>query len=361
MHLAGVFAVAVADIDVGAGAGVEHVAEILRRHDQRAIAIDVVVADQAGRDIGGEFGFVRRIDQRQENFAEIDLGGGAEGGNDTGGHGAHALLDQLHGLALEDADRPAEGRRMGDHVIGVAAVDLRDAENDRIDRAGVARNDGLQRRGDLRCHDDRVDTRFRPGAMGAVAGDADIWLGNYNLNRFEKSANQTYILLRELAPYLWREGKTYPENPIRLAHLLADGEVDFAISYNPAEASKMIHDGLYPDTVRTFVFNEGTIANTHFVAIPFNAAHKEGAMAVANFLISPAAQLKKADPNVWGDFPAIDTTRLDQNWRKKFTKLPRGIATLSDEKLQSHQLPEPPSEILIRLEKGWDRHVLKGR
>ncbi len=194
-----------------------------------------------------------------------------------------------------------------------------------------------------------------------VAGNANVWQGEYQKKSFEDSANQTYTLLRDLAPYLWREGKTYPENPIRLAHLLADGEVDFAISYNPAEASKMIHDGLYPDTVRTFVFNEGTIANTHFVAIPFNAAHKEGAMAVANFLISPAAQLKKADPNVWGDFPAIDPTRLDQNWREKFTNLPRGIATLSDEKLQSHQLPEPPSEILIRLEKGWDRHVLKGR
>jgi putative spermidine/putrescine transport system substrate-binding protein len=123
----------------------------------------------------------------------------------------------------------------------------------------------------------------------------------------------------------------------------------------------MIHDGLYPDTVRTFVFKEGTIANTHFVAIPFNAGHKEGAMVVANFLISPGAQLRKADPEVWGDFPAIDPTRLDQSWRAKFAELPRGIATLSNEELQSHQLPEPPSEILIRVEKGWDRHVLKGR
>jgi putative spermidine/putrescine transport system substrate-binding protein len=194
-----------------------------------------------------------------------------------------------------------------------------------------------------------------------VAGDANIWQGNFQKKRFEVSANKTYSLLKDLAPYLWREGKTYPENPIRLAHLLADGEVDFAISYNPAEASKMIHDGLYPDTVRTFVFKEGTITNTHFVAIPFNAAHKEGAMVLANFLLSPEAQLKKADPNVWGDFPAIDTTRLDQNWRDKFAKLPRGIATLPDETLQRHQLPEPPSEILIRLEKGWNRHVLKGR
>ena len=194
-----------------------------------------------------------------------------------------------------------------------------------------------------------------------AAGDVSVWQGQFEEKRFEAAASTTYKILRDLAPHLWRQGKTYPENPLRLSQLLADGEVDFAISYHPAEASKMIHDGLYPATVRTFVFEEGTIANTHFVAIPFNAADKEGAMVVANFLISPDAQLKKADPSVWGDFPAIDISRLEPAWQAKFAALPRGVATLPNDVLQQHQLPEPPSEILIRLEKGWDEHVLKGR
>jgi putative spermidine/putrescine transport system substrate-binding protein len=194
-----------------------------------------------------------------------------------------------------------------------------------------------------------------------AAGDVAAWQGPFDEKRFEAAAGATYKLLKDLAPFLWRQGQTYPENPIRLSQLLADGEVDFAISYHPAEASKMIHDGLYPASVRTFVFEEGTIANTHFVAIPFNAADKEGAMVVANFLISPAAQLKKADPSVWGDFPAIDISRLEPAWQAQFAGLPRGEATLPNDVLQQRQLPEPPSEILIRLEKGWDEHVLKGR
>ena len=194
-----------------------------------------------------------------------------------------------------------------------------------------------------------------------VSGDPFVWQGDYTDEAFAQAAQATYDTLKALAPSLWQKGQTYPENPIRLAHLLADGEVDFALSYHPAEASKMIQDGLYPDTVRTFVFDEGTIANTHFVAIPFNSADKEGAMVVANFLLSPEAQLKKADPGVWGDFPALDTSRLDEAWQAKFESLPRGVATLSNAVLQSHQLPEPPSKILIELEKGWDRHVLKRR
>lgn len=194
-----------------------------------------------------------------------------------------------------------------------------------------------------------------------VAGEVNYWQGPWEKSRFEAAAQKCYTLLRDLAPYLWRGGKTYPENPIRLSHLFADGEVDFALSYHPAEASKFIIDGLYPDTVRTFVFSEGTISNTHFVAIPFNAADKEGAMVVADFLLSPEAQLKKADIEVWGDFPAIDISRLTPEWQDRFKDLPRGPATLPDAVLQAHQLPEPPSEILIQLEKGWQQHVLRGR
>jgi len=221
-----------------------------------------------------------------------------------------------------------------------------------------------------RSHPGRFTYPAPPDFTGSVfvrhvfyhaAGDAALWQGAWTEEQFRKAASETFRLLKELRPYLWREGKTYPENPERLSQLFADAEIDFAISYHPAEASKKISDGLYPDSVRTFVFKEGTISNTHFLAIPFNAQDKEGAMVTADFLLSPEAQLKKADPRVWGDFPAIDLQKLDAAWRKNFQELPRGEATLPNALLQSRQLPEPPSEILIRLETGWETHVLKGR
>lgn len=71
--------------------------------------------------------------------------------------------------------------------------------------------------------------------------------------------------------------------------------------------------------------------------------------------------MEKAKPNVWGDFPALDISRLPMNQQQQFIDLPRGPATLSNQELQAHQLPEPPSDILIQLEKGWEQHVLKGR
>lgn len=194
-----------------------------------------------------------------------------------------------------------------------------------------------------------------------VSGGAKRWQAPVDQAAFNQAAADTYRVLRELAPFLWRQGQTYPESPVRMNTLFADSEVDFSFSYHQAEASRNIIDGLFPDTVRTYVFEEGTIANTHFVAIPFNASDTAGAMVVANFLLSPEAQFRKADPDVWGDFPAIDPARLPAQWQVRFGSQPRGVATLSDTELQSHQLPEPPSEILVQLEKGWEQHVLKGR
>lgn len=194
-----------------------------------------------------------------------------------------------------------------------------------------------------------------------AAGSVDLWQENYSELDFNKAADATYAILRDLKSSLWRNGDTYPESPVRMNTLFADGEIDFSFSYHQGEASRNIMDGLFQETVRTFVFDEGTITNTHFVAIPYNAKDKAAAMVLANFLLFPEAQLKKSSPEIWGDFPAINQSRLPTQWQTKFANLPRGTATLGDAELQTHQLPEPPSKILIQLEKGWVKHVLKNR
>ncbi|MFW2364875.1 MAG: ABC transporter substrate-binding protein [Desulforhopalus sp.] len=194
-----------------------------------------------------------------------------------------------------------------------------------------------------------------------VSGSVEKWQGEYSEKELQDAADATYAVLRDIKSSLWRQGSTYPDSPVRMNSLFADGEIDFSFSYHQGEASRNILDGLFSETTRTYVFDRGTIGNTHFVAIPFNASDTEAAMVAANFLISPQAQLQKAKPEVWGDFPAISSTKLDTVWQEKFRNLPRGKATLSDEILQRHQLPEPPSKILIYLEKGWQAHVLKSR
>lgn len=169
-----------------------------------------------------------------------------------------------------------------------------------------------------------------------------------------------WAYLDALHPHLWREGRAFPADEASLRRLLGDGEVSFALAFNPARASAAIEAGELPDTVRTFVFDGGTIGNTHFVAVPYNATGREAAMVVADFLMSPEAQLRKQDPRVWGDFTVLDVDALSPADRDAFAALPLGIATLSPAEL-GPVLPEPHPSWVGWLEAEWERRYARGR
>lgn len=180
-----------------------------------------------------------------------------------------------------------------------------------------------------------------PDALLQPAGD-----------NFESVTAPLWVYLDKIHPALWREGRDYPDGDDALIRLLDEGAVDFALSFHPGRASSAITQGLLPDTARTFVLDGGTIGNTHYVAIPYNAAHKEGAMVLANFLLSPEAQAQKQDPDIWGDMTVLTMDKLPAEGRALFDALPRGIATLSPAEL-GPTLPEPHPSWMTQIENKW--------
>ena len=193
----------------------------------------------------------------------------------------------------------------------------------------------------------------------SVAGGYEELLGDFDVSVFDAVAADTWSLLNDVEPFLWRQGRTYPESSTQLQQLFANTEVDFDISYNPGSAANLVDQGRYPETTRTFVFDEGTIGNTHFVAIPFNAAHKPAAMVLANLLLDPATQYEKARAEVWGDLPVVSIDRIPDEWRNAFNALPRPPSVLPTGLLQSRRLPELQSPWLEAIERGWIEHVLQ--
>jgi putative spermidine/putrescine transport system substrate-binding protein len=193
----------------------------------------------------------------------------------------------------------------------------------------------------------------------STADGFETLLGDFDQGVFDATLPACWETLEALEPALWRSGQTYPESRARMIDLFANGEVDFDMAYNPAEASSLIAQGRYPETVRTFVFDEGTIANTHYLAIPYNSPHKAAAMVVANFMLSPEAQLAKADPAGWGDLPALDPALLPAELRTQFEALPRGPATLPADVLAAGQLPELQAPWLSAIEEAWLVNVLE--
>jgi putative spermidine/putrescine transport system substrate-binding protein len=190
----------------------------------------------------------------------------------------------------------------------------------------------------------------------SFAQDTTRFAEGFNETLYESAAKPTFAWLRDVKPLLWRKGETYPASPQELNRLFANQEVDFAMNYSPMFASRAIELGEFPATVRTFVFTSGAIGNYSYLAIPFHASNPLGAMVVANHLMSPQ-HLLPALRALGGPYPhrwdALSTIQQDQ-----VRALPRGPATLPDDLLQAHFLPEPDAAYLVRLEQDWRTEVL---
>jgi len=205
---------------------------------------------------------------------------------------------------------------------------------------------------------DFTGSTFLKQALYGLAADRGVLQQPVTDGNFAAVTMPLWQWLDRLHPLLWRGGRTFPQNDQAQRQLLDDGEIDISLSFNPGEASSAIAQGLLPATVRTYVLDGGTIGNTHFVAIPFNATAKEAAMVVANFLLSPEAQLRKQDPSIWGDPTVLAMDNLDPADRQKFESLPLGPATLSPAAL-GPALLEPHPSWMTRLEAEWRRRYAK--
>jgi putative thiamine transport system substrate-binding protein len=161
-----------------------------------------------------------------------------------------------------------------------------------------------------------------------------------------------------LRPHLWRQGRQFPDNGPAQRQLMNDGEIDMMIAFNPSEAAVAVTAGLLPDSVRTFTFAKGTIGNTSFVAIPYNAANKEGAMVVANFLLEPATQAHAQDIRQMGNFTVLDVDRLAPADRARFAALPRHAALPTAAELGTTLL-EPHPSWMTRITAEWERRYTR--
>lgn len=164
---------------------------------------------------------------------------------------------------------------------------------------------------------------------------------------FENVTAPLWRYLDRLHPYLWREGKSFPPTPARMDRMLADSELLLSITFNPAHVDNLIARRQLPATARAFGFSQGMLGNVHFVAIPANAKANAAAQVVANFLMSPQAQIRKADAEVWGDPTILDGKLLPAPLGERLAKhVPASLEPVPF-------LTEPNAAWVAAIEKAW--------
>lgn len=200
---------------------------------------------------------------------------------------------------------------------------------------------------------DFTGSAFVRNLMYGTTGGPDAYLEAGYDPALETRWASTYAWLNDVEPFLWHDGKDYPQTLGDLDRAFADGEVWMTMDYSPNKAAQKINEGTFPVTSRTFVFDTGTISNVHFLAVPWNAPHKAAALVLIDYLESPEAQLAKYDPKVVGDFPALNVDKLPADLKEKFAKIDLGPSVLPLSVLNAHALPEIDARYVTDLEQGW--------
>ncbi len=82
----------------------------------------------------------------------------------------------------------------------------------------------------------------------------------------------------------------------------------------------------------------GNIANTSFLAVPDNAAHKAASLVLANLLQDPQTQL--ALYTAEGIYPGIAVTKTDSATQAQFAAVPVSPSVLPLAELTRNAVPE---------------------
>jgi len=189
---------------------------------------------------------------------------------------------------------------------------------------------------------DFTGTGFITSLLYHYTGESDIWLSPEAevADLFDERSPELWEVLNEIESCLWREGNTYPSDIVEMRELVRNGEIAFGMTFGYGDVDAMIADGVYPETMRQMMFAEGTVANAHYQAIPFNSPNKAGAMVVANLLQAPENQFGLVD--TVGGLPAVVVSRLPQETqdafagvefgenRVSFSDFPRALPQLGD-------------------------------
>ena len=323
-----------------------------------AEAVQRVVAEKAaGRDVGGSVDLVWINGPNFLALKEQKLLYGPYAGRlpnwryvDTANKRSNLIDFTIPNEGYESPWRMAQivfvydGRRMKDPPTSVAALlAWTKAHPGRFTHPGV-RN--------------FLGATFLKQALYELAPDPSVLQRPATDENFASTTAAMWAWYDALKPNLWRGGRQFPENGPAQRQLLNDGEIDMMISFNPSEAAVSAIAGLLPESVRTFTFAKGTIGNTSFVAIPFNASAKEGAMVVANFLLEPATQARAQDVKQMGNFTVLDLAKLSPEDRRRFDELPRHPALPTNAELGTALL-EPHPSWMTRIAAEWERRYTK--
>jgi putative thiamine transport system substrate-binding protein len=185
--------------------------------------------------------------------------------------------------------------------------------------------------------------------------DSDIqrqlYLQATNLNT-EQVLNPLWEFLTKLHPNLWRKGKYFMQSGVEMRRLVDDTEISLAFTFSAPQVPVAVTRYDLPESIRSYAMEDGSLSNTHFVGIPFNASNAESAQIVANFLLSIEAQAYKQQASVWGDRSVLIASTLTVSQKSLFKTQTPHLSALPFSSIKK-TLSEPHPSWVDAIQSGW--------
>ena len=163
-----------------------------------------------------------------------------------------------------------------------------------------------------------------------------------------------WTFLDDLHPTLWRKGEQFVQTGAQMRRLVDDTELSLAFTFSAPEVPAAVQRYDLPESIRSYAMSDGSLSNTHFVAIPYNASHPQAAQLVANFLMSPEAQAKKQTPSIWGDKTVLVQSTLDPEQQALFKNNRPHPSALPFDSIK-RTVSEPHPSWVDAIMQGWQR------
>lgn len=195
--------------------------------------------------------------------------------------------------------------------------------------------------------------------MAEISGSPTGLDGDFDEAKYQKVSDSLWAWINENKKYFWKEGETFPKEHSKMDQLFASGELWMTYGFNEGGIEDKVRQGLFPKTTRSYAWTNGTVKNSNYLGIPYNAENKEGAMAVINFLISPEAQLKRMIPEEMNTNTILSIDKLPEEWQVKFNEKPGRIYGAELVDLEKHAIKEPKPEYMIKVYEEFRTEVIE--
>ncbi len=165
--------------------------------------------------------------------------------------------------------------------------------------------------------------------------------------------------LKALKPYLWMSGAQYPATEAELDRLFTDGTLAMAMSTDHNHATRLISEDKYNPAAKPFFLKSGTVGNTHYLSIPWNAPNKSGAMVTINAALDLKMQASKFRTTEWGDIPVLNLQALSAEDLRTLKKSVAKKTSPKLEELVNHRQPQMSVALEAIVKQLWVEQMMQ--